>query len=499
MKNIRRLSMLLCLLVLFQIIALPARAADSDTVSDPETTEATEPSGAVIADVITEFGTAPILQGCRTLDGQVPLSGSEKMLSTARAAMVYELNTGTILYDYLPDEHVAPGGFAKIVSAMIALERGNLEDKVTISTRNYKTLAPGAINAKLKEGEIMTLQDLLNCMILALANDAALSIAEHIAGSETEFVKLMNEKVREIGCKDTVFVNCHGLDAAGQYSSARDMTRVIQYAVRDQKFVELFGTTRYTIEETNKFEERKLVTLNYLLQQTNVLKFIKDEVTGGLASYSSGSGASVFFTAESKGMSFIFIIVGSTRIFSDRGLATTYGNFEDAWTLMDYAFDNFKLCRLLHDGQSMVQFPVANGQNDVVAQTHSALDAILPKNARLDNLILKYSVTNGGLIAPLAEDQKIGTLQVWYRNTSCIAETELYSMSAVRKADENNLKIQSAASGSNISISGALRVIGIALICLVGLFAVYLIINNIRRSIALKRRRRRRASRRRSR
>lgn len=498
MKNIRRLAAVLCVCLLLQSFSLPAYAADSDTSADPETTEQTEPSGAVIADTFTEFGSAPIKNGCRTLDGQAPLAGDDKMLSTARSAMVYELNTGTIMYDYFPDEHVSPGGFAKLVTALLALEKGKLSDKVTVSTKNYKTLAAGAINAKLKEGEELTLQDLLNCMILASANDAALTIAEFISGSEAEFVKQMNEKVTSLGCTDTIFTNCHGLDASGQYSTTRDMARVIQYALKNPDFVELFGTTSYTVAETNKSEERKLMTLNYLMQQTYVLKFIKDCVTGGVASYSSGSGASIFCTAEDNGLSVIIISVGSKRIFNERGLATTYGNFEDAWDLLDFTFDNYKICQLLHDGQSMVQFPVANGQNQVVAQTHTALDAILPKNAKMDNLILKYSVENGGLIAPIAADQKIATMQVWYRN-SCIAETELFSMSEVRSADTENLKIQGAASRSDSNVSGIVRVLGFVLIGVVGLFAVYLVINNIRRSIALNRRRRRRASRRRSR
>lgn len=498
MKRFTWLCMLLCICLLVQAMPVCTYAADLDDGSDSETSEATEPSGAVIADTITEFGSAPIKNGCRTLDGQVPLAGDDKMLSTARTAMVYELNTGTIMYDYFPDEHVPPGGFAKIVTALIALERGKLSDQVTISTKSYRSLASGAINARLKEGEVMTLQDLLNCMMLSSANDAALSIAEYIAGTEAEFVKIMNEKVQSLGCTDTVFTNCHGLDSPGQYTTARDVARVIQYALKNSDFVELFGTISYTVPETNKSEKRSLMTINYLMQQTYVIKFIKDCVTGGIASYSSGSGAAIFCTAEDHGLSVIIISMGSKRIYNERGNATTYGNFEDAWDLMDFAFDNYKLCRLLHDGQSMVQFPVANGQNHVVAQTHSALDAILPKNARMDNLILKYSVENGGLYAPLEADQKIATMQVWYRN-SCIAETELYSMSSVRVSDEAELRIEGAASKGQSNFAGFLRISGIVFICLIGLFAVYLVINNIRRSVTMNRRRRRRASRRRSR
>ena len=156
------------------------------------------------------------------------------------------------------------------------------------------------------------------------------------------------------------------------------------------------------------------------------------------------------------------------------------------------------MCRLLHDGQSMSQFTVSNGENQVVGQCHTSMDAVLPADAKLDNLILKYSVANGGLTAPIQLDQKIATLQIWYR-TSCVAETELYAMSSVRSTEDSELDIQSAASRDDSNLTDLLSFLGVVCLVIFVPLVLYLFINNMRRAMAMKRRRRRRRSRRRSR
>ena len=145
----------------------------------------------------------------------------------------------------------------------------------------------------------------------------------------------------------------------------------------------------------------------------------------------------------------------------------------------------------------MSQFTVSNGENHVVGQSHASMDAILPADAHMKNLIFKYSVVNGGLTAPIQQEQKIATLQIWYR-TSCIAETEIYAMSSVREANNSGLKVQSAIR-TDSNTRGVLRFVGIVCLLILIPGVIYLTVNNIRRTIARNRRRRRRQERRRSR
>lgn len=497
MKKISALSMLLCLALLVQMLCIPAFATDTETTvpTDPGPTLPESLPPVSVPDV--PYGAATISNGCRSLDGQVALAGDEKILETAQSAFVYELNTGTIIYNYNEDLTLSPGALAKILTAIVAMEQAELTEQVTISTAGYTAIA-GTLNASLKQDEVMTLDDLLHCMIMRLANDAAVSIAEHVAGTEANFVAMMNAMAKEIGCTDTVFVNCHGLEAAGQHTTARDMARILQYAMRNSTFRELFACQSYTVAATNRTEKaRNLVSLNYLMEETAATKFNYEGVTGGLATYASTSGASIACTAEKEGLSLLIVLMGAKRTYVGNK-TNYYGNYEEVWDLLDYGLDNFKVCRLLHNGQSMNQFSVANGENEVVGMTTTDMDAVLPANINLEDLTLKYSVANGGLTAPIVKDQMVSTLQIWYSN-SCVAETELYAMSSVRSVEETNLEIQSAASRDDSNLTGVLSYIGVLALIILALALVYLIIMNVRRSIARNRRRRRRRNRRRSR
>ena len=146
----------------------------------------------------------------------------------------------------------------------------------------------------------------------------------------------------------------------------------------------------------------------------------------------------------------------------------------------------------------MYQFSVANGENQVVAQSSTTMDAVLPINARMKNLLYKYVVKNGGLTAPIAKDQTVATLQIWYQN-SCIAETDLHAMSSVRAVTDKNLNLKGAGGGGGADLTSILAFVGGVFLVIFVPFAIYLVINNLRRTMARNRRRRRRQSRRRSR
>lgn len=493
-------SFLLCLLILAQTVPFFAAATSADSTEATQTE--TQPSIVQDAQGSVVNGVIPVLNGCRTFDAQVPLGGDSRMLDTAVSAFVYERNTGTLIYAYNPDMKMQPGTFTKLVAAIVALENGNLEDVLTVNSMSYKSIPPGAVTAKpyLKEGEELTLRDLLHLMILTWANDATVTVAEHIGGNQENFVKMMNEWVKRAGCVDTTFINCHGLGSTEQRTTARDLARIIEEATKNADFREIFGANSYKVPATNKTEaSRDLKALNYLKEETYMPNLVYKGVTGGIAHYSEVSGASLVCTAEKNNMSYTVVVLGCTRTFKANGWSVeTYGNYEEAWDLLDFAFDNYKHCRLLHEGQSMIQLPVAGGENQVVAQTHVSNDAILPINAKLDNLILKYAIEDGGLTAPIERDEKIGNLQVWYRN-SCIADADLYAMSTVRSLTSLNLDIQGAASRDDSNFKQFLSFVGIVCLVILIALAIYLIVNNARRIMARNRRRRRKQQRRRSR
>ena len=389
-----------------------------------------------------------------------------------------------------------------MLTALIAIETGDLDDEITVSTREISQLPVGAITARLKEGEKITVRDALYQLILASANDAALILAEYVAGDEPRFVDLMNQRLKELGCANTHLVNCHGLDSAQQYTTARDIAKITLACSENPTFMEIFGAKTYTMPPTNKNEkEREVASGNHLKYELVLPQFNDLRVTGGMPSYvSAASGASIAFTAEdeNKNMELVYVIMGATRTYNEEsGNAKYYGNFEEALDLLAYSFNNYKVNRLLYQGQALNQFEVSGGECDVVGSSEMLLDTVLPINAKLDNLIVRYTVRDGGLKAPIEENEVIGTVQYWY-NTSCVAETEMYAMNPVKAVGNTGVEIFGA-SRDDSDLGDILKFLGILLLVALVLFGGYIGYGYLRLSMRRARRRRRRASRRRSR
>ena len=495
MKKFKFVSILMVLCIALQCAVIPVNA--TEVTPEAETTQPASSGVTAVPDV--EYGSASINYGCRTINGATPLGGSDRILETAQAAFIYEANTQTVIYAYNPDAQLMPGSLAKIMTAMIALEHMDIDQVITCSTRWNKTLPVNALNAEIKEGEEMTLNDLLHCLLVASANDAALIIANNIAPNEAAFVEMMNQKARAIGCTNTNFTNCHGLDDGNQYTSARDIAKITLEAYKDPVFKEIFGTTEYTIPPTNRNEKEKdLQTSNHMMYEKIINKFYDKRVKGGMPTYAPGSGAGLSCVAEDdKGMSLVMVLMGGTRVFNERGNTQYYGNFEETFDLLKFSFNNYRVCRLLYPGQMLTQFSAIGGNNQVTAQVDVAIDTVLPSNVNQKQLNFRYHVANEGLSAPIAKGDNIGTVQVWY-HTSCITEAQMYAANEVRLATDDGLDIKGAARDDS-NVTDILTFLGITCLVILIPLTIYIGINHLRRAMFRAKRRRRRRSRRRSR
>lgn len=493
MKKNRLFCLLLSLMLLLQ--CTPFFVCATETTEPAESTNPVqEDTGVYEAPPEVEYGGAPISNGCRTINGTTPLGGSDKILKSAQAAFIYEMNTETIIYAYNPDTRLYPGSLAKIMTALIAIEEGNLDQVVTFSTQWNKTLPAQSIVAKLKEGEEITLEALVYWTMLYSANDAALNIAGYIGGNQENFVEMMNKRAAEMGCTDTHFTNAHGLDDPEQYTTARDMAKIVMEASKNETFAKVFGSVGYTVPPTNRTEkERVIESDNHLIYQLILPKFNRKEVTGGKTSSTGGSGSSLVCTAEKYDMKLVCVVMGTKREAQD-GVVSYYGNFEEMFDLLDFALDGFRIKRVLYPDLALSQFPVERGDCDVVGYPDISVNSVLPIDCTLNNLILRYDVEGGGLYAPIAADQKIATVQVWYR-TSCVTEAQLYAMNAVLSKVNSGVTINSVASRDDSNVSRFFKTIGMVLLGLTALFAVYLVINNYRRIQGERRKARRQAAR----
>lgn len=493
MKKFKKLSLLLALVTLLSCV-MPVSATE---VTTPPATIAIAPETIPQEEELT-FGTVCIRQGCRTINGLIPLGGSDRKLETAQAAFLYETTTGTVVYSYNPDAKIPSGTLSKIVTAMVTLDHMKLEDTITINTDNISRLG-GATNVDLRNGETVTVEDLLCCLLMENANDAAVVLAEKVAGNQSSFVTLMNQKALEVGCTNTDFGNIHGLDTAPNVTSARDMAKLVQAAITNEDFVKIFGMETYTVPATEKHDERELLTTNYFISNRIIPDFQDERVKGGMQSMTNTAGASIVLTAESKNMKYIAVVLGAVRTYKENGWSVeSYGNFNEMTDLIRHGFDKYKINRIIYDGMSLSQFSVIGGESNAVGQSTVNIDSVVPINAQMSNLQMNYKVTNNGLTAPIKKGDLIATLEVKYLN-SVMTEVEVYAMGNVKPADNTGVVIRSVATRSDSDDSGIMSVIGTICVIVLGLAVAYLGFNAYMRSRLRARRKKRRAARRRNR
>lgn len=376
------------------------------------------------------LGTTAQISGCHSIDGQIPVLGNAKLINNATAMILYETNTDTLMYAFNADAQVPPSSLIKILTALVALENGNLDDVVTVRSDVLATLPADAAVVELETDEVLTLRDLLYCMMVSSGNDAAVVLANYVMGNQIKFVAEMNRYATEFGCTGTNITNVHGLHDANQYTTARDITRILAKALQNEQFREIFGTTRYTVPATNKSEERNLVSKNFLICTEDMEIYFDARVTGSRTAITNDRSNSLASVAEVGDMELICIMIGSKSQYEEDGYTTrVYGGYTETTKLLDQGFGGYKPVQVFHENQALQQNSVLNGECDVILGTKTALSSVVPENVGAEHLIYRYTNTEG-LTAPIQKGDRLATVEVW-NGTLCIGQTELYAMNSV--------------------------------------------------------------------
>lgn len=495
MKKVKFMSLVLCLLLTVQCVAVPVSATE---ITDEESFleelfKQPEP---------VAFGQVQVQNGCRTIEGMVPLAGSGVLLETAQAAFLYEMDTQTVVYSYNPDMEIAPGSLTKLVTGYIALQYLNLDDKVVLP-EGISNLPATVRTTGYKVEEEVTVRDLMHSMLLDGCGQACNALALlSTGGSIPEFVSFMNQWVQSLGCMNTKFENVHGFNDKNNVTTAREMIKIGMAAIQNEDLLNIICTQDYQIPDTNKNKARGFRTNNYMIDHLTIEDFRDTRVKGGVASMVPGLGASLICTSEYKGMNFIAVVLNCERRNQvidgeETWRIEYYGNFNEMTKLMKMAFEKYKVNRIIYDGMALGQFAVANGECNVVGQATKNIDSIVPAEAHMGNLHMRFNVADG-LSAPIKRNQQIATMQIEYRN-SVLAETEVYAASDVTVAGNNGVTIHTTAARTDSGGSGILSVIGTICVIFVGLAAAYLAFNAYMRNRIRARRKKRRSDRRRNR
>lgn len=418
-----------------------------------------------------------VTNGSHSLDAQRPVLGNSQLVENAQSAILYEVNTDTLMYAENADEKLQPSSMLKMLTALIAVEEGELSDKITVSESVLSAVPSDAKKTKFIAGEILTLEDLLYCMMVDSGNDAAALIAVHIAGSIPAFVEKLNTYASELGCTNSYFTNVHGLPDEAQYTTARDVARILAAAVKNETFCEIFGAINYTVPANGVSEARMLASGNYLMNNTdNSVKIYYDSrVIGGRTGVYNDGSRCISSLAEDNGMRMICVIMGAKSEYSANGSkVTVYGGYTETSDLLTLGFDDFRSRQLIYSGQVLLQRPVQNGDCWVNLGTKEAAGAVLPKGVTMENISVEFNHVSEILQAPIAVDQVLTTARYMY-NGDCVAEVDLYSLNAVAEVGKTLVETTNSTSRNGMSTGMKLLVVLIVILLCYMLWRIYVL------------------------
>ena len=330
----------------------------------------------------------------------------------SESAVLIDANSGTILAQKNADKKMYPASLTKIMTAILAIEMGELTDVITVDDDTPFEIYGSHI--ALEEGEILTLKDLLHALMLPSANDAASTIAKHYGGSLDGFVKLMNQKAKDLGAFNTNFNNPHGLHDLNHYSTAADMALITQYAMKNETFKKIVATTKYEIQTTNKKDEpRYFTTLNKLLFNTGYNQILVDGVyispyyeyaTGAKTGYTPEAGNCLVATATKDGTELIAVTM--------KGISLEM--YQDVHNLFNYGFKEYENAILINKDTYIKNVKITNGDSkEISIITENDLTALVEKDSLGD---IKSNVIMDDITLPIEKNAVVGKIEYTLNN-----------------------------------------------------------------------------------
>lgn len=324
-------------------------------------------------------------------------------------AVVIDARTGEVLFDKNMNTQFEPASMTKMMTCILTLENRELTDIVTIDAETPFT---GGSRIYLIEGEQITIQNLLYGLMLESANDCAVALAKEIGGSVPEFADMMNAKAKELGCKNTNFINPNGLHEEGHLSTAYDMALIAQYCMKNATFRELVTTYKYDIPGTNKQPEtRHLYNTNRLLYD-NKTKVQVNGVNRG-CKYEGCTGIKTGYTPQAGGCLTSGAKRDDTEIISVVMNSTDKGRFADTIALFDWTFANYHSERAIEASADMGTIAVKGGAfKEVGVVTKDEFYVLLPAEAS-SAIIKTETKMDKSVEAPFPAGTKVGTLEIY--------------------------------------------------------------------------------------
>lgn len=314
----------------------------------------------------------------------------------ANAAILLDAKTGEVLFAHNIHKHYAPASTTKIMTAILAIESGRLDEKTQVS---LKAAGTGGSSMHLFAGQIITLRELVTGLMMRSGNDAAVAIAEHLSGSVEEFVSHMNAKAQALGAVNTQFRNPHGLTAPSHYSTAFDLAWIARYALTNPIFAEIVNTRETTIDWFDRRGKEKDVSL----RNTNKLLWMLEDADGVKTGTTGEAGPCLVSSATRGNQRLIAVVLHD------------HSRWYDSMELLKFGFDGFDLYEYAEAGQIIGPLPVEKGVAEAVDIRISQAAAVVVKPDDYSQVTIEMDLPET-IKAPVYEGQKVGEVIFFVRD-----------------------------------------------------------------------------------
>ncbi|MFZ5352926.1 MAG: D-alanyl-D-alanine carboxypeptidase family protein [Bacillota bacterium] len=337
------------------------------------------------------------------------------------SAILIDYKTGKVLYERNADTTMYPASTTKVMTGILALEHGKLDDIVTVGINPSTKIERGSSQIYLIPDERLTFEQLVYALMLESANDAAIAIAEHISGSVEEFCELMNRKAKELGAVDTNFLNPNGLHNDNHYSTARDLALIARYAMNNDTFRKVVSTYQYSIPATNKQEERPYIrNSNKLIWNYAKNSCYYEYATGIKTGYTVKSKHCLVASAKKDGMELIAVVLGTEKDYL----------YKDVVNMFEYGFSNFTSMGIVEKHQVITTITVDGTDKKINLLANDDFSMVL-SNDEKDKITSRITVEEK-IVSPVIHGQVLGKIEFFIKD-KVIKSINLVSQESYQK------------------------------------------------------------------
>ena len=335
--------------------------------------------------------------------GLTGVSNAETPEITATSGVVIDCIDGKILYSKDMDVKLYPASLTNVLTAILVVENCNLQDEVTISKDAIQSVEYGYLVANMKEGEILTVEQLLNLLLISSYNDVANALAEHVGGTRENFVVMMNNKAAEIGCTNSNFTNCNGEHNENHYSTAHDLALIGKYAMQYDEIKNIAKNTYYELGPTNKYDgdDRLYPSANEMLLSWN--KNYYKNALGIKTGFTTPAGQCLMVYAEKYDMPFVAVVLKST---------TSDSKYEDARKILEDTFAKYTIRTIATLGTNLQTLNIKSATQETKklnAVLEKTIIAVVKEENKEVSIEPKITIKNN-LKAPIKKSEVVGTV-----------------------------------------------------------------------------------------